>query len=297
MRNKFTETLSGDIPWFITTRRQASRMITLAGFLLLFFGRAYGIENLKEYIYLNGKAIAVDSKPIPISLTISDSYSVPNSGFAGLETETITVGNGAGMTIEVAITLQSWDGLNEYNYNGVFPLDANGQISGAIPQDAIPGKYIFTAIRNMAGGDWIYIGSSYFYIVRPPKPWVATAYFPLSLQLSAPAGALWFHSANMRNQTIAFIMYDSPPYPEVDEYELPLSDGTDPDYQDNGGNWYQAALPCDSMPSHTVSFYAARNAWDPGDPEDLESWDNSWIAWEFIVPSEEYMELTVLPCQ
>jgi hypothetical protein len=304
MRNIFTETSFSDMPWFIATIWQAGRMIALAGFLFLFFGQAYGIENLKEYIYLNGKAIAVDSKPIPISVDMSDPYSDPYSGFAGLETQRITVGNGAGMTIEAVLTLYSWDGLNEYTNNVVIgPLDANGQFSGPIPQEAIPGTYVITAIRNVAGGDLVYLYPPPYYTVRPPKPWNATAYFPSTLQLPAPAGAYWFHSANMRSQTIAFIALISipPSYQSESEYELPLSNGFDPDYGDKGGNWYHGAMPCELyywLPSQTRSFYAARNAWDPyGDPEDLESWDNAWIAWEYIVPSEEYMEQTILACQ
>jgi hypothetical protein len=277
---------------------KACKILYLTGFWLLFLGSAFGTQSIKEYIYLNGKTIAVNSEQglrLPISLDISDPDGNPHFGFAGLETVTFSVSNNAGLTLLAKMELQTWDGLNVYYYESYLPLDANGQLVQDLPQDATPGTYVITAVRY-AGG-WTVLDQPAYYVIRPPKPWVSTAFSPLELQLPASAGTQWLHSANMRNQYIDIIYYNPPPGYEESEYILPLSDGTDPDLYDNGGNYYQGAISCDA-PAGTYEFYAARNAWDPyGDLEYLGEWDNAWTYWGEIVPSPEYIYETYIPCQ
>ena len=94
----------------------------------------------------------------PTSFRYSQSLS-----YAGSDTTTLTVGNGANMSLELRYTLNGGP-----TQTGTIPLDANGQWTYSPARDAPTGTYLYTGMRNALVSEWVTINVSY--TVRPPQP-------------------------------------------------------------------------------------------------------------------------------
>ena len=108
------------------------------------------------------------SKTEVVDLTVvaqPSSFSIdPSAGEAGVDSFTVTVGNGADMNLDLQYT------LNEAARTGTIPLDANGQFFKDLARDTPAGTYVYTAMRNALVSDWVAIDPNVTHTVDPPKP-------------------------------------------------------------------------------------------------------------------------------
>jgi hypothetical protein len=278
MLKKSTETPLSNIIRSVTKWKSCRMKSLAAAFLLLLLSCALWAQGVKENIYFEGKMLAsVSGEPTWLRFSTTQ-------GFAGTDSTLVTVGNGNGMTIGVIWQFIAWGGnQTPISYETqIGPLTAangtiavNGQIAMPIPQDCAPGIITITAIRNIAGGDWIQLSQPAQYTVRPPKPALTTFVRPSVLQLPAKKKTQWLHSANMKNQSLSLSM-TLPQGQGAVNYVMPL---------DNGGDWYSGKLHC-SIVSGDYNFISARYA--------LDSNPDAVVLWGAITqdPATE----TVVPC-
>jgi hypothetical protein len=111
----------------------------------------------------------------PTSMTYS-----ANSGFAGIDSYIVTVGNGGSMMIDILYDFTPWlaptssfpiaTGQTYYGQTEtVGPLNGSGQMTRSLSQNAAPGSYKINAIKNHNASAWVYI-TSFYYTIRPPRP-------------------------------------------------------------------------------------------------------------------------------
>src|SRR5262245_65380215 len=104
-------------------------------------------------------SVVASSGPQPTSLSFSSS-----AGYAGNDCYTMTVGNGANMTVDL-----------QYVLNGIsqpiasIDLNANGQWSYCLGHFDKQGIYTFTAMKNALNEAWVSI-SPVNYTISPPQP-------------------------------------------------------------------------------------------------------------------------------
>jgi hypothetical protein len=98
--------------------------------------------------------------PQPTSFTVS-----PSSLTRG-QCYTITVDNGANMTLDIQYTLNS---MEPQEIDGYPSLDGNGQVCICTDELTAVGTYIFIAVRNTLNTDWVPV---YVPLVvnAPPQP-------------------------------------------------------------------------------------------------------------------------------
>lgn len=101
--------------------------------------------------------VSVWQKPLSFSFSA-------NSGHAGNDSYTVTVGNGANMFLDLIYTLNGTSGAFS------MPLDANGQWSYTLHQSAAQGPYTFVAMKNSNSSEWIELNPPWVYTVLPPRP-------------------------------------------------------------------------------------------------------------------------------
>ena len=87
----------------------------------------------------------------------------PDAGYAGAHTVRATVGNGAGMSLNLRYTING--GTTQ---EGTIQLDANGQWSYNSTRNDVVGTYVYTEMKNALASGWVSISETY--IVRPPQP-------------------------------------------------------------------------------------------------------------------------------
>ena len=94
-----------------------------------------------------------------------------SSGYAGDDDFTVTVGNGANMTLGLKFTVAGGPALE-----GTIPLDANGQHHYDLLQNEPTGAYVYTHMRNAAdpNAGWIDM-ADVTYTILPPQPRSMTA--------------------------------------------------------------------------------------------------------------------------
>jgi hypothetical protein len=185
----------------------------------------------------------------PTSMSFS-----PATGFAGIDSYTVTVGNGAYMTVGVKYNYTPWGAAYTYiNLTGTIgPMDGSGQQLRALYQSDSPGTYVFTAIRNIQRDDWVSI-SSVTFILRPAKP-TGFTFTPSTLQLP---GTHYVTTANGQNQTILEEEQD-PPNNTTAQWPITM---------DSSGSW-SANVPCGTTPGlYTIT--RVRN--------DLDSGSDAWL--------------------
>jgi hypothetical protein len=118
--------------------------------------RAYGIGGDSPY---SNEAAATTGSAQPTSLSIS-----PATLHRG-ECYTATVGNGAGMVLDIQYTL---NGGPPQQIDGWPSLNANGQITVCTDAQTVLGTYSVTAVRNTLNADWVAVSASV--TVFPPQP-------------------------------------------------------------------------------------------------------------------------------
>lgn len=91
------------------------------------------------------------------------SFDAPG-GYAGNTTFTVTVENGASMSVDVLYTLAGGP-----DWTGTIDTDVNGQYSYAFGHYEVPGEFVFKAIKNSASANWVDIDDVY-YTLYPPHP-------------------------------------------------------------------------------------------------------------------------------
>jgi hypothetical protein len=105
--------------------------------------------------------------PQPTSLIYSS-----NIGFAGIDSYSVMVGNGGGMTVDILYDFTPWEASTVSDSNQVEtigPMDSSGNLTHVLNQSALPGTYRATAIRNHLNMDWVPINPVSF-TIRPAKP-------------------------------------------------------------------------------------------------------------------------------
>ena len=95
---------------------------------------------------------SVDLTVVPQPTTYQIS---PTEGYAGAHSVTVTVGNGANMSLNLSYT------LNGDPRTGTIHLDANGQWSAAIARDAETGTFVYTGMKNALASTWVTINAAY----------------------------------------------------------------------------------------------------------------------------------------
>jgi hypothetical protein len=115
------------------------RIAAWAFCLMILLSSSLWAQSSKEYIYLNGKVVASTSTElIPRCFLYSGTNGT--QGFAGIDTVTMTVCNGANMRVTLHYTKTPWPSGDSYSDDNILdPLDANGQLSFFLPQDIAPG--------------------------------------------------------------------------------------------------------------------------------------------------------------
>jgi len=103
--------------------------------------------------------VVAPSAPQPTSLGFSSS-----AGYAGNDCYTMSVGNGANMTVDLQYTI---NGISQPVAN--IDLNPNGQWSYCLGHFDKQGTYEFRAIKNTLNSEWVSI-SPVYYTIRPPQP-------------------------------------------------------------------------------------------------------------------------------
>jgi hypothetical protein len=180
------------------------------------------------------------STPQPTSLSYSAS-----SGFAGISSYSVAVGNGAGMTVDLKYNFTPWNSSTVSNYDlveTIGPMNDAGSLVRTLNQSATPGTYTVTAIRNHLNTAWVSI-NPVAYTIRPAKPTSLTAY--------GGSGVLTLVVGNGQNQ---MVLIDYVYYGEVSESATALF------YLDSNGSWVSPGI------ASPGAFYLgpARNYLDGG---------------------------------
>ncbi len=196
------------------------------------------------------------SYPQPTSMTFS-----PNSGFAGNDSFTVTVGNGANMSIDVWATFYPLAGSSSSYQTTLGQMNAGGQMFRQLVQSDTPGTSVFIAIKNTMRDDWVYLSPQPTFLERPPKPTSATD-SPNPLQLPA-----WqtFTMGNEQSQAVYALINN--PTPPGGGYEYPLAL--------NAWGQYPSYADCSTYPGTWV-IVRVRNQ--------LDSIDDS--AWAYFYTNE-----------
>jgi hypothetical protein len=99
----------------------------------------------------------------PIPQPTGMSFDAP-AGWAGNSTYTLTVANGASMSVDLLYTLNgNW-------YEGTITTDSNGQFSYALEHGIWTGGFVFYAIKNSQSPDWVDLNPYAYYTIYPPHP-------------------------------------------------------------------------------------------------------------------------------
>jgi hypothetical protein len=191
--------------------------------------------------------------PTPQPTTMSYSAS---SGFAGIDSYLITVGNGAGMTVDVKYDFTFWNTTSVYYdlIDTMGPMNGSGQMTRYLSHNAGPGTYTVTAIKNNLNSEWVPITPLSF-TIRPAKP----TGFGVSPTVASTNDTITLSVANGQDQLILLDFYWSIYGSEV---QLPIA-------INSYGLAYMSGMP----PSYWY-FIALRNALDEG-----------WDAWAYY-PAE-----------
>jgi hypothetical protein len=195
-------------------------------------------------------ALTVTRLSQPTSLSFSAA-----SGFAGISSYVVTIGNGANMAVDVKYNYKPW-GSSTITYNLTGPLgtmNAQGQLTRTLSQGDTPAEYTFTGIKNSLNADWVSI-APVVYTVRPPKP---ASLNLIPTIVGCPHTAVTFSAGNMQNQTIVI---DTSWY-----YPWPLPPGVTPP-----SGTMPITLPMNASGQNTTmidnpfsySFIRARNTLD-----------------------------------
>lgn len=155
-------------------RYSASRIILLLSCLVLLI-RPAPAQTLKDYIYLDGKLIAVESVHNSSAIPQPTCFAlVQTIGFAGINPSDLDICNGANMKIWVRYNFKPWGSeeteLDIENLAGT--ANASGRIiRNPLPQNTAPGAYVITAVRNDLSPVWLQLKAPLpQYILRPPQP-------------------------------------------------------------------------------------------------------------------------------
>jgi hypothetical protein len=91
-----------------------------------------------------------------------------SQGYAGVDSYAATIGNSAGMIVDLQYTLEG-----ESQPDTWLEMDSNGQYVHSLKHDDILGKYTFTAMKNRLRSDWVTLDPldpAHSYTVFPPQP-------------------------------------------------------------------------------------------------------------------------------
>ena len=138
------------------------------------------------------------SRTVPVELTVvaqpTTFVLATSEGYAGIDSISMTVGNGANMSLDLAYT------LNGRPQTGTIPLDANGQSTLALPHEIWTGVFVYTGMKNALlpeDSPWVTI-NNVTYTVRPPQPTTMS----LTPPTLTPPGSYTMRVGNGANQTL-----------------------------------------------------------------------------------------------
>jgi hypothetical protein len=100
------------------------------------------------------------SQAQPTSLSFSAAQ-----GYAGVDCYTMTVGNGAGMTVDFQYTLNG-----DSPQTATIIMDGDGRWNFCLGHSDFVGSYTFTAIKNQLASTWVTLSPAVTYTVLPPQP-------------------------------------------------------------------------------------------------------------------------------
>ena len=106
---------------------------------------------------------AFQNPPQPTTLSFNESQ-----GYAGVDAYIATLGNSAGMIVDLQYTL-----AGEPQPDTWLEMNSNGQYAHTLKHDDILGKYTFTAMKNRLRSDWVSLdplNPAHSYTVLPPQP-------------------------------------------------------------------------------------------------------------------------------
>lgn len=119
-------------------------------------------------IFLLLPSSAFQGPPQPTTFSFNESQ-----GYAGVNTYVATIGNSAGMIVDLRYTL-----AGESKPDTWLEMNSNGQYTHTLRHDDILGKYTFTAMKNRLRADWVSLdplNPAHSYTVLPPQPTGLTA--------------------------------------------------------------------------------------------------------------------------
>jgi hypothetical protein len=252
------------------------RIATWAVFCwMMMLGSSLWAQSSKEYIYLNGKVITSASADhghlIPTCFQFSGTHGT--QGFIGIDNITMSVCNGAGMSVTFRYSFTPWgtNNIEDYEYT-IGPLNSAGNATYVLSHLNPAGLLEVTAIKNASGNDWVQVSPPAKYLVRPAKPKSRTYFDPTTWAITTTPSSQSLYAPNMKNQTIRIEEVISPWTSHTDEKYLQPYSGDD--------GYLTETLSC-SSPNYpmtgTHNLSRARNALD-----DLD--DDAWVLWNALDP-------------
>ena len=178
--------------------------------------RFVGVRLTQSGNYLNVSAPVTVTPYVPQPTSLSFSTS---SGYAGVNSYVITVGNGANMLVDLDMT------VNGVPTSVTISTNSSGQWSYTLLHDNTPGEYKVWAIKNHSRQDWVPLNPRPIYQVLPPQP---TSLSITPSTLTAGTGSYVMAAGNSAGITATY-MYRFNGGPELPVGTLqfsPLSSGS-----------------------------------------------------------------------
>jgi hypothetical protein len=186
-----------------TVIQHSALEIVLLSVICVLLNSQLQAQSQKDYVYLDGKLIAIDSQQNSLQPTCLKF--VPTIGFAGISAGDLEICNGAKMKVWVRYNFTPWQGGEVVRdiEDIAGTADASGRIvRNPLPQNTTPGTSVVTAIKNDLRADWYQLPTPYpQFIMRPAKPQDFLINNTTSYEVILP-GSTTESARNSQNQTV-----------------------------------------------------------------------------------------------
>jgi hypothetical protein len=167
-----------------------------------------------NYATVSAQVTVTPYVPQPTSLSFSTS-----SGYAGVNSYVITVGNGANMLVDLDMT------VNGVPTSATIATNSAGQWAYTLLHDNTPGEYKVWAIKNHSRQDWVPLNPRPVYQVLPPQP---TSLSVTPTTVTAGAGSYVMAAGNSAGITATYMYrFNGGPELSIGTFQFsPVSSGS-----------------------------------------------------------------------